>query len=200
MNRPKPISPGPGQESVWSYPRPPRLERVEKRIQIVFNGVTIADGTGAYRVLETSHPPNYYLPPTDIVMAHLRPATGRSMCEWKGQAGYYDVVVGKRVAARAAWTYRAPTPAFAAIKDFIALYAGPMDACYVAGERVTPQPGDFYGGWITADIVGPFKGAPTLGVGERARLAAEIGAGNKQRIGAGVGESSPGNRFYPGFV
>ncbi|HSH01092.1 MAG TPA: DUF427 domain-containing protein [Anaerolineae bacterium] len=156
----QPEKPGPGQESVWDYPRPPRLEPTNKRIQIIFNGVTIADTTGAYRVLETSHPPTYYLPPMGIDMAYLQSAAGSSLCEWKGQGKYYDLVVNGRSAPRVAWYYPSPTPAFAPIANYVAFYAGPMDACYVAGQLVTPQPGQFYGGWITPDIVGPFKGIP----------------------------------------
>lgn len=156
----KRIEPGPGQESVWDYPRPPRLEQTARRIRVVFGGVTIADTRAAYRVLETSHPPVYYIPPADITMAHLRPAAGGSFCEWKGRAGYYTVTAGGRSAESAAWFYASPSPAFAPIRDHVAFYAGRMDACYVDDELVTPQPGDFYGGWITGDIVGPFKGGP----------------------------------------
>ena len=157
---PRRISPGPGQESVWDYPRPPRLEPTSKRIQVIFGGVPIADTQRAYRILETSHPPVYYLPPEDIDMSHLRPAAGGSFCEWKGQASYFDVAAGERVAGQAAWTYRQPALGYEAIAGYIAFYAGPMDACYVDGERVEPQPGGFYGGWVTADVVGPFKGEP----------------------------------------
>jgi uncharacterized protein (DUF427 family) len=164
MKRPVPNPIGRGQESVWAYPRPPRLERVSKRIQIVFNGVTIADTKEAWRVLETSHPPVYYLPPQDIRMEYLSPGNGRSLCEWKGQAQYWSIIVGDKQAANVGWYYPNPTAPFAAIKNHVAFYAGPMDACYVAGERVRPQPGQFYGGWITSDIVGPFKGEPgTMG-------------------------------------
>lgn len=157
---PNKVEPGPGQESVWDYPRPPRLEPVAKRIRVVFNGVTIADTERAYRVLETSHPPTYYLPPADIVMSHLAPAAGGSLCEWKGRAAYSNVVVGDRRAERAAWAYPEPTPPFAAIRDHVAFYVAAMEACYVDGERATPQPGGFYGGWVTSDVVGPFKGEP----------------------------------------
>ncbi len=162
--RPTPVTPGPGQESVWDYPRPPRLEQTSKRIEIIFNGQTIADTRAAYRVLETSHPPVYYIPPGDIVMAYLVPVSGGSWCEWKGQASYYTVEVDGRRAERVAWAYPKPTAAFKPLKDYIAFYAAPMDACYVDGERVKPQPGNFYGGWVTDDIVGPFKGEPgTMG-------------------------------------
>ncbi|MEJ2748876.1 MAG: DUF427 domain-containing protein [Anaerolineae bacterium] len=160
MKRPVPNPIGPGQESVWDYPRPPRLEPVRKRIQVVFNDVTIADTKHAWRVLETSHPPVYYLPPEDIVMTYLSPGSGGSWCEWKGQAYYYTVTVADKEAVNAAWYYPDPTPPFAAIKNHVAFYPRPMDACYVAGEPARPQPGKFYGGWITSDIVGPFKGEP----------------------------------------
>lgn len=164
MPKPQPIPPGPGQESVWDYPRPPRLEPSAKHIQIIFNGVVIADSRRAYRVLETSHPPVYYIPPEDIDMRYLEKGNGRSFCEWKGEAGYYSVRVNGKEARNAGWYYAKPTPAFAAIQNHVAFYAEPMDACLVDGEKVTPQPGRFYGGWITHDIVGPFKGEPgTMG-------------------------------------
>jgi uncharacterized protein (DUF427 family) len=152
--------PGPGQESVWDYPRPPRLEVVAARLRVVFAGKTIADTTRGYRVLETSHPPVYYLPPLDIDVQALRSSTGGSYCEFKGMARYWDVVVGDAIARDAAWSYPAPTPRFTPLRDYVAFYASRMEACYVDDERVEPQPGDFYGGWITRAIVGPFKGAP----------------------------------------
>lgn len=158
MKRPKPVKPGPGQESVWDYPRPPRLEDTSKHIRVVFNGVTIADTRRAKRVLETSHPPVYYIPPEDIKMAYLFAGIGRSLCEWKGNARYYSLRVGDKQVENAAWYYPNPTPAFIRIKEYVAFYPDPMDVCYVDGEKVVPQPGRFYGGWITSDIVGPFKG------------------------------------------
>ncbi|BAU40438.1 hypothetical protein O77CONTIG1_00235 [Leptolyngbya sp. O-77] len=154
------IVPGPGQESVWDYPRPPRLEVTSKRVQVVFNGVAIADTQRAKRILETSHPPVYYIPPEDIRMEYLTPTPRSSFCEWKGQAGYYTITVGDRTAENAAWFYANPVSAYAEIKDHVAFYPSRMDACYVDGEQVQAQPGDFYGGWITQDIVGPFKGGP----------------------------------------
>lgn len=156
----KRVAPAPGQESVWDYPRPPRLEPTARHLRVVLGGVTIADTRRAHRVLETSHPPVYYIPPADILMQHLAPAPQGSFCEWKGRAAYYSVAAGGKLAEAAAWYYPDPTPAFAAIRDAVAFYPGRMDACYVDGELVTPQPGGFYGGWITADIVGPFKGGP----------------------------------------
>jgi uncharacterized protein (DUF427 family) len=154
------IPPSPGQESVWDYPRPPRLEECSKHIQVIFNGAIVADTHSSQRVLETSHPPMYYIPPDDIQMQYLLPSPGVSWCEWKGQAGYYTLRVGEKEAQKAAWFYHTPTPAFASIQDYVAFYAGLMDVCYVDGEKVEPQPGSFYGGWITKDIVGPFKGDP----------------------------------------
>ncbi len=163
-DRPLPVEPGPGQESVWDYPRPPRVEETSQHVRVVFNGVTIAETHRAQRVLETSHPPVYYIPPEDVRMAHLVEAAGSSWCEWKGRARYYDVVVEGKKAERAAWAYPQPRTDFESIKDHVAFYAGPMDGCTVDGERVKPQPGGFYGGWITSDVVGPFKGDPgTLG-------------------------------------
>lgn len=160
--RPDPI--GPGEESVWAYPRPPALEPVDKPVRIVFNGREIAHTTGAYRVLETSHPPVYYIPPQDIAEGVLVEAGGGSWCEWKGRARYWTLTVGDRVAERVGWSYPDPTPDFAPIRDYVAFYAGPMDACTVGGVTVTPQPGGFYGGWITPEIKGPFKGGPgTMG-------------------------------------
>jgi uncharacterized protein (DUF427 family) len=130
-------------------------------VRTEFAGVTIADSARALRVCETAGPPTIYVPPTDVRLDSLVEVVAHStFCEWKGRASYLDVVVGDRVAARAAWTYRDPTPAFAGLKDFIAFYPGRMDAAYLDDERVRPQPGEFYGGWITDDIVGPFKGEP----------------------------------------
>jgi uncharacterized protein (DUF427 family) len=150
----------PGKESVWDYPRPPRLEPVDRRLHIVFGGVTVADTTAGYRVLETSHPPNYYLPPDAFVDGTLVRTGRSSYCEWKGEAHYVDVVAGGRTARQAAWGYDHPTPDFAAIAGYVAVYAGPMDACTVEDELVVPQPGGYYGGWITDDVTGPFKGGP----------------------------------------
>ncbi|MFN7210974.1 MAG: DUF427 domain-containing protein [Aggregatilineales bacterium] len=154
------IPPAPGQESVWDYPRPPRLERTDKHLRVIFNGTLIAETRNGLRVLETSHPPTYYFPPEDVQRQYLQPIERRTFCEYKGAAAYYSVVVGEKRAVAAAWCYPAPNPAYAALKDYIAFYASRMDACYVNDELVQAQEGDFYGGWITRDIVGPFKGAP----------------------------------------
>ncbi len=156
----KPIVPRPGQESVWVYPRPPRLERVRQRIRIVFAGQVLAETAAAWRVLETSHPPTYYLPPGDITLEALATAGGGSVCEWKGRAIYYDVVLGGRTAARAAWAYPRPLHPFEPLAGHVAFYAAMMDGCFVGEERAEPQPGGFYGGWVTSAVVGPFKGEP----------------------------------------
>jgi uncharacterized protein (DUF427 family)/drug/metabolite transporter (DMT)-like permease len=154
------IEPGPGQESVWDYPRPPRIEATSRHIRVMFGGQVIADTHAAKRVLETSHPPAYYIPPQDIRMEYLERTKHSSWCEWKGRARYYTVTVGDSQATNAAWSYSQPVPAYAAIEDYVAFYPQKMDACFVDGEEVRPQPGGFYGGWITDDIVGPFKGGP----------------------------------------
>lgn len=158
------ITPGPGQESVWEYPRPPQVERTDKRVRVVFNGETIADTTQALRVLETSHPPVYYLPIEALRPGVLHPTARRTFCEFKGQASYYDVQVGERRAPAAAWFYPDPMRGYEEIKNYVAFYPNRMDGCFVDEERVQSQEGDFYGGWITRDIVGPFKGGPgTMG-------------------------------------
>jgi len=150
----------PGQESVWDYPRPPRLERSRHLVRVVDGGIEVARSSDALRVLETSHPPVYYLPPQDVRMELMRPAEGRSFCEWKGVASYLDLVAGERRIARAAWKYDSPSRAFAELAGYLAFYPGKVEACYLDDERVTAQAGDFYGGWITKAIVGPFKGPP----------------------------------------
>jgi len=151
---------GKNTESVWDYPRPPAIEQVSDRIRVVFNGETIADSHNTIRVLETSHPPVYYIPLADIQPAVLIPVAGQSWCEWKGSASYYDLKVGDRMISRAAWYYPSPTGKFQSIMDHVAFYPGKVDACFVGDEQVRPQEGDFYGGWITSNIVGPFKGGP----------------------------------------
>jgi uncharacterized protein (DUF427 family) len=151
-------------ENVWDYPRPPALEPVSRRLRIVFGGRTIAETDAGFRVLETSHPPVYYLPRAAFISCTLEPAAGRSLCEWKGVAAYWSIRAGENFAPGAAWSYPNPTPRFAAIRDHLAVYAGMMDQCFVGDAAVTPQPGGFYGGWITGDLQGPFKGGPgTMG-------------------------------------
>jgi uncharacterized protein (DUF427 family) len=145
---------------VWDYPRPPALEQTRAHLVVVLGGVTVADTHRAYRVLETSHPPNYYFPPDDVAPEALLAVDGASFCEWKGRAHYFDVRGGDLVVPRAAWGYTTPSERFSSIRDYVAFYAGPMDACFVDGERVVPQEGEFYGGWITSTVAGPFKGGP----------------------------------------
>lgn len=145
---------------MWDYPRPPRLEPFRGSITVEFGGRTVASTRTGWRVLETSHPPTYYLPADSFAPGSLRRAAGGSWCEWKGQAAYYDVLAGDQVAPRAAWTYPDPTPGFEAIAGAVAVMAAQMDRCTVNGEDVLPQPGGFYGGWITSWVVGPFKGVP----------------------------------------
>ena len=156
----RPDPPRPGQESVWDYPRPAVAEPTAATIRIELGGTVIAQTTRAVRTLETSHPPSYYIPPDDIAPGVLVPAQGSSFCEWKGHARYFDVVAGGERRERAAWSYPDPTPAFAMLRDHVAFYAAAMDACFVDGEHVVPQPGGFYGGWITSAVAGPFKGVP----------------------------------------
>jgi len=152
--------PGPGQESVWDYPRPPRIERSAQRIIVRLGGIVIADTTDAVRVLETSHPPVYYLPRSAFRPGSLEPAAGRTTCEYKGTASYLSVVTPERREEAAAWTYPVPWTGYQELVDRVAVYPGRMDSCTVDGETVRAQPGDFYGGWITSRVVGPFKGAP----------------------------------------
>jgi uncharacterized protein (DUF427 family) len=129
-------------------------------VVVVLGGVEVCRTTAALRVLETSHPPTWYLPAADWVPGSLQPAEGSSYCEWKGVASYLDVVGGERRESRVAWTYPDPVPAYAVLRGAVAVYPGRMDSCTVDGELVRPQEGGFYGGWVTDDVVGPFKGAP----------------------------------------
>jgi uncharacterized protein (DUF427 family) len=147
-------------ESVWDYPRPPRVEASQRLVRVEFAGEVIADTTRAFRVLETSHPPVYYIPPEDVRSEFLRPSRRHTWCEFKGEASYYDLVVGEREVREAAWFYPEPTSRFAAIRDHLAFYPGRVDAAWVDDEQVQAQAGDFYGGWITSEILGPFKGGP----------------------------------------
>jgi uncharacterized protein (DUF427 family) len=160
MAAPRRVEPGPGQESVWDYPRPPRLEQSSSLIEVRLSGMCVARTDRALRVLETSHPPTYYLPRDAFAPHSLKPAVGTSYCEWKGHASYFDLAAGDVVVRRAAWGYPHPTPPYARLVDHVALYSWAMEACTVDGEVVVSQPGDFYGGWITSRVVGPFKGDP----------------------------------------
>jgi len=147
-------------ESVWDYPRPPRVEPCPHRVRVEFNGETLADTRRGYRLLETSHPPTYYIPQVDITMEFLKQNARRSFCEFKGDARYWDICAGARTSIAAAWSYPSPTPPYASLRDHLAFYAHRVDGCFVDEERVQPQEGDFYGGWITSNIKGPFKGGP----------------------------------------
>lgn len=158
MRRPVPDPIRPDQESVWDYPRPPRVEPVRRRVAIVLGGERIVATDRAVRVLETSHPPVYYLPIADFVPGALTPAEGSSFCEFKGRARYLDVHGGGLTRSGAAWNYPEPSRGFEILVDAVAVYAQQMDRCTIGDETVVPQPGRFYGGWITPDVVGPFKG------------------------------------------
>lgn len=147
-------------ESVWDYPRPPTLRVCRSLIEVRLGGSVVCRTSSSWQVLETSHPPTYYLPRSSFTAGALRDADGRSYCEWKGAARYLDVLGGDQVAVRAAWFYPRPTDDFSALVDHVAVYPGPMDLVLVDGEVVVPQPGGFYGGWITSAVTGPFKGVP----------------------------------------
>jgi len=152
--------PGPGQESVWDYPRPPRLEPVAARVRVELAGVLLADTTRCLRVCETASPPSYYVPGDDVRQHLLEPSARTSFCEWKGAARYWSARVGERHVPDVAWSYPRPDPPFASLAGHHAFFAGRVDACYVGDDRVTPQPGGFYGGWVTPNVLGPFKGEP----------------------------------------
>lgn len=154
----KRIEPGPGQESVWDYPRPPRLEPTPKRLRVIFNGQTVAESVRGLRVLETSQPPAYYFPPGDVRQDLLMRSGYRTLCEWKGVAVYFTLQVQSKVSQNAAWSYPNPSAGFELLRDYVAFYPSRMDTCYVDGQPVRAQEGDYYGGWITPDVVGPFKG------------------------------------------
>ena len=154
----KRIEPKAGQESVWDYPRPPTVEKVSKHIRVLFNGEVIADTNRAVRVLETSHPPSYYIPQEDVKMNFLSQTERSTMCEFKGRAAYWTVRVEDKEATNAGWSYPNPASGYEAIKDYITFYPSRVEACFVGDERVQAQAGDFYGGWVTSGIVGPFKG------------------------------------------
>jgi uncharacterized protein (DUF427 family) len=148
------------RESVWDYPRPPRVERCDRRVRVVVEDIVVAESDRALRVLETSSPPTIYVPREDVRGEHLRRAEGKTVCEFKGTASYHDVVVGERVVESAAWSYRRPNDRYSELRDHVAFYAGRVDEAYLDDEAVTPQPGEFYGGWITEELDGPFKGGP----------------------------------------
>ena len=153
------VQPGPGQESVWDYPRPPVIVADTRLVQVRLDDLIVAETGAAKRVLETASAPTFYLPPEAVRFDCLRADTGSSFCEWKGQAKYFTVCAGAHCVKHAAWSYPDPLPEFAAIKNYLAFYPDRLE-CYVDGERVAAQAGGFYGGWITAEVVGPFKGEP----------------------------------------
>jgi uncharacterized protein (DUF427 family) len=153
------VEPAPGQESVWDYPRPPRLAADPRTVIVRAGKVLLAETRAAFRICETAAPPTFYLPPADVRMEHLLPAPGSSRCEWKGEAGYWDVATPGRRFERVAWSYPEPFAEFEAIRDYLSFYPGRLE-CYVDGRRVLAQPGRFYGGWVTPELVGPFKGEP----------------------------------------
>lgn len=148
------------KESVWDYPRPPRLEPAPHHLKVVLFGKTVAETRNGFRVLETSSPPTYYFPPNDVLLDCLRSNRQQSLCEFKGQANYWDVVVDDRVREMAAWSYPMPGKDYGQLADYLAFYPGRADACFVDDEKVAAQTGEFYGGWITSWLTGPFKGAP----------------------------------------
>ncbi|KQY59011.1 hypothetical protein ASD11_05230 [Aeromicrobium sp. Root495] len=151
-------------ENVWDYPRPPSIEPSDEEVVVVLGGVEIARTSSSYRICETSHPPTYYLPLDAFAEGALRPVGGQTFCEWKGLASYFDLVGGDRTVPAGAWTYEQPTGAYGDLVGHVALYPGKVDGCTLDGEAVQAQEGDFYGGWITSRVTGPFKGAPgTLG-------------------------------------
>jgi uncharacterized protein (DUF427 family) len=151
--------PGPGQESVWDYPRPPRIEAEARELLVTAGGATLARSRRGARVLETASPPTFYLPPDDVALALLAPAPGRSWCEWKGEARYFALANAGRDGEPVAWSYPDPFPGFEAIAGWLAFYPGRV-ACHVGGVRAEPQPGGLYGGWVTPELAGPWKGAP----------------------------------------
>lgn len=156
----KRIPPGPGQESVWDYPRPPRLEPCTRRVRVIHDGLVVADSVGAMRVLETSHPPGIYVPPADVRMDLFARSERRTVCEWKGVATYWTLDTGASRLENVAWSYERPVDDFSSLRSFLSFYPGRVEECWLDDERVTPQEGGFYGGWITSEVVGPFKGAP----------------------------------------
>ncbi len=158
------VQPGPGQESVWDYPRPPRVDHEGALLEVVFAGRTVARTSRSLKVAETAGAPVYYFPPRDVDMDCLHANEEWSLCEWKGYAAYWDLIVGDQRSVSAAWSVPDPLDdlgqGYDALKDYIAFYPSRVDACFMDGEKVEPQPGGFYGGWVTSKITGPIKGLP----------------------------------------
>src|SRR3954453_901116 len=200
-SRPVPDAIAPGQESVWDYPRPPALVPSDELVTVVLGGAEICEPPPSGRALETPPPPTYYLPRHAFLEGALVPASGRSFCEWKGEASYLDVVGGTQVARRAGWYYPQPSPRYASLRGHVALYPGAMDYCLVDGERVEPQPGGFYGGWITSAGSGPFKGGPGSQGGGGGGGGARAGAAPAARAGEeDVDEPRPSGARTEDFV
>jgi uncharacterized protein (DUF427 family) len=160
VSRPRPDPVASGQESVWDYPRPPSASVTGRRIVVELGGRVLADTVRAVRVCETSHPPVYYVPREDLLEGVLEPGQGSSFCEWKGVATYWDAVVGGRRVLQVGWSYEYPSPGFEHLRGALAFYPDRVDRALVDGEQARPQPGGFYGGWITDEVAGPFKGEP----------------------------------------
>ena len=158
FKKPIPITPKPGQESVWDYPRPAILQDTDKHLKIICHGIVLAETNKGKRVLETSHPPTYYFPAEDVKLEYLIETPKQLTCEWKGRYQYYDISIDEKYIKEAAWRYIQSTSNFTSLQNHYGFMPSLMDACYVNDELVTPQPGNFYAGWITSDIVGPFKG------------------------------------------
>ena len=154
------VVPGPGQESVWDYPRPPRVEAVAERLRVVIDGTTVADTVNGLRVLETAGAPVYYFPPQDVRLDLLESTSRMTVCEWKGTAVYHTYAATGRSVAEVAWSYPNPSPGYELIAGHLAFYAAKVDEAWVGEELATPQPGGFYGGWVTSRIAGPMKGEP----------------------------------------
>ncbi len=154
------VAPREGEESVWDYPRPPRVEPEERRVRVELEGAVLASSRRALRVLETSSPPTLYVPPSDVRVDCLVPIPGRSLCEWKGLATYWQVQLDGRTVEAIAWSYPDPFPEYAVLRNWFSFFPARADGCWLGDERVRPQPGEYYGGWVTKGVVGPFKGAP----------------------------------------
>ena len=153
------VDPGPREESVWDYPRPPRLDPDSREVRVLYKGTVVAESARAVRVLETASPPVFYLPPDDVRTEHLTHGAGTSLCEWKGAASYWSLALDGSDIPNVGWSYEQPFPEFTAIQSYMSFYPGKLE-CYVGAHRVLPQAGGFYGGWVTPEIVGPFKGEP----------------------------------------
>lgn len=156
------IAPTTDQESVWDYPRPPKINPDKRHILVRYNNLVIAETHNSIRVLETASPPVFYIPSSDVNSDYLKETPGNSVCEWKGKAQYWSLKINHNLVSNVGWSYPNPFKGFESIKDYFSFYPAKLD-CYVDGERVLSQPGGFYGGWVTSELVGPFKGEPGTG-------------------------------------